>query len=88
LGGRFFNIISYQITQPLAPNIFVLGFFDAGNAWNSFGESDLFDLRKGIGAGVRIELPMLGVMGFDYGYGYDKVFGGSWVPHLNLGGAF
>ncbi len=88
LGGRFFNIISYQVTQPLAPNIFLLGFLDAGNTWQNFGESDLFDLRKGIGLGVRIELPMLGVMGFDYAYGYDKVFGGSWVPHLNLGGTF
>ncbi len=68
--------------------LFVLGFVDAGNTWNTFGESDLFDLRKGIGLGVRIELPMLGVMGFDYAYGYDKIFGGSWVPHLNLGGTF
>jgi len=88
LGGRFFDIISYEVTLPLAPNIFILGFMDAGNTWNSFGASDLFDLRKGVGLGIRMELPMLGVMGFDYGYGYDKVFGGSWVPHLNLGGTF
>lgn len=87
-GGRFMNILSYELTLPIAQNIFVLGFVDAGNTWNSFGESDLFDLRKGIGLGVRMELPMLGVMGFDYGYGYDKITGGSWVPHLNLGGTF
>jgi outer membrane protein insertion porin family len=82
------NIVSYEVTVPIAPTIFVLGFLDAGNTWNSFGEADLFDLRKGVGLGVRMELPMLGVMGFDYGYGFDKIGGGSWIPHLNLGGTF
>ncbi len=88
LGGQFFDIVVYELTLPLAQNIFVLGFLDAGNTWNSFGEADVFDLRKGIGVGIRMELPMLGVLGFDYAYGYDKPFGGSWIPHLNLGGTF
>jgi outer membrane protein insertion porin family len=88
LGGNFYDTINYELTLPLAPNIFVLGFLDAGNTWNSFGEADLFDLRKGVGIGIRMELPMLGILGFDYGYGYDKLGGGSWIPHLNLGGGF
>jgi outer membrane protein insertion porin family len=88
LGGRFYEIMAYELTLPLASNIFLLGFLDAGNTWNTFGESDVFDLRKGVGVGIRMELPMLGILGFDYGYGYDKPGGGSWIPHLNLGGSF
>ncbi|MDH3215789.1 MAG: outer membrane protein assembly factor BamA [Candidatus Krumholzibacteria bacterium] len=88
LGGRFMNILSYEVTVPIAPTIYALGFLDAGNTWNSFQGADIFDLKKGLGLGIRIELPMLGIMGFDYGYGFDKPGGAAWEPHLNLGGAF
>jgi outer membrane protein insertion porin family len=88
LGGRFMHILSYEVSFPLAPNIFGLVFFDSGNTWNSFTGADLFDLRKGVGIGIRIDLPMLGRVGFDYGYGFDKLFGAGWEPHLSLGAGF
>ena len=53
-----------------------------------FGEADLTNLRKGAGFGVRVEVPMMGTIGFDYGYGFDRVGGPSWEPHFNIGSFF
>ena len=51
--------------------VYMLGFFDAGNVWEGFTESNLFDLKKSAGVGIRMAVPMLGMMGFDVGYGFD-----------------
>jgi len=51
--------------------IYSLAYFDAGNLWRDYTEVSLFDLRKGAGLGVRINVPMLGMMGLDVGYGFD-----------------
>jgi outer membrane protein insertion porin family len=89
VGGRFMQIMSYEISYPIAaPTVYGLFFFEGGNTWNSFQESTLFDLRKSAGLGVRVELPMLGTIGLDYGYGMDRATGGSWEPHITFGGAF
>jgi outer membrane protein insertion porin family len=69
-------------------------FFDAGNTWNSFTAADLSFLRKGAGIGVRVEVPMLGQMGLDYGYGFDHLDAqgrptrGAWQLHFNFGPMF
>ena len=57
-------------------------------SWNSYRGANLAELRKGIGVGIRVELPMLGTVGFDYGYGYDRIGGPAWEPHLTLGAGF
>ena len=88
LGGRFMQILSYEISAPLAPSITGLLFFDSGNTWNSAAGANPLDMRKGLGLGIRIEMPMLGTIGFDYGYGFDKPLGAGWEPHLTLGGGF
>lgn len=88
LGGRYMQILSYQISIPIAPTVWGLLFWDNGNTWNSFRGADLMDMKKGAGVGIRIELPMLGVMGFDYGYGFDKLRGADWEPHISLGAGF
>jgi outer membrane protein insertion porin family len=88
LGGRFMQILSYEVSIPLAQNIFGLVFFDSGNTWNSFRGSNPLVLKKGVGLGIRIDLPMLGTIGFDYGYGFDKPSGAGWEPHLTLGAGF
>ena len=88
LGGRFFQILSYQVTIPVSQTIYGLVFFDSGNTWNSFSEADIFFLKKGVGFGIRMELPALGTVGFDYGYGFDGPFGPGWQPHLSLGTQF
>lgn len=89
VGGRFMQVMSYQVTYPIAPpTVYGLFFFEGGNTWNSFQDATLFDLRKSAGLGIRIELPMLGTVGLDYGYGIDRATGGSWEPHVTFGGAF
>jgi len=59
-----------------------------GGTWNSFGTAEFSDLRKGAGLGIAIELPMIGLFGFDYGYGFDRFGGGRWQAHINFGSAF
>ena len=88
IGGKFFHTLAYEVTFPLAPNVFLLGFVDNGNTWNSFRGADMFDFRKGAGIGIRLEMPMLGRIGFDYGYGFDKVLGAGWEPHIFFGAGF
>jgi outer membrane protein insertion porin family len=88
LGGRFMELLSYEITMPLAESVYALVFFDAGNTWNSFRGANLLNLKKGVGLGFRVDLPMLGTIGFDYGYGFDKPGGAGWEPHLSLGAGF
>jgi outer membrane protein insertion porin family len=88
IGGRFMTTFTHEVLFPFSDAVYGLAFFDAGNTWNSFGEADPFDLRRGAGFGIRIEMPALGNLGFDYGYGYDKVGGGAWEPHFTFGTMF
>jgi outer membrane protein insertion porin family len=69
VGGRYMTTFTHEIIFPFTEQVYALGFFDAGNTWNSFGEADLFHLRRGLGLGVRLEVPGMGTLGFDYGYG-------------------
>jgi outer membrane protein insertion porin family len=62
-------------------------FFDAGETWSSISALDLGNLRRGAGLGFRIEVPMLGVMGLDYAYGFDGPERG-WEPHFQFGADF
>lgn len=57
--------------------IYGLGFVEGGNAWTSVKNFSPFDLKRSAGVGVRIYLPMVGMMGIDWAYGFDKVFGSS-----------
>ncbi len=88
IGGRFFTIINTEILYPLTNSIQLLAFLDQGDTWNSFSEADFTNLRKGAGFGIRVEVPMMGTIGFDYGYGFDRVGGPSWEPHFNIGSFF
>ncbi len=87
-GGRFMMTFTQEIIFPFSEQIYGLVFFDAGNTWRSFGEANIFNLRRAVGIGVRIEMPGLGNLGFDYGYGYDKVGGPGWEPHFTFGTFF
>ncbi|SES85904.1 outer membrane protein assembly factor [Prevotella sp. kh1p2] len=70
--------------------IYGLGFVEAGNAWNDTGKFNPFDMKRSAGVGVRIFLPMVGLMGIDWAYGFDKVFGtkGGSQFHFILGQEF
>lgn len=88
-GGRFYSITVLQVEFPiLAPTVYGRTFLDMGGTWNTFGTSELGDLYKGAGFGVVIELPMIGLFGFDYAYGFDRFGGGRWEPHITFGSSF
>ena len=70
--------------------IYGLGFVEAGNAWTDTKKFNPFDMKRSAGIGVRIYLPMVGLMGIDWAYGFDKVFGsrGGSQFHFILGQEF
>ncbi len=70
--------------------IYGLTFLEAGNAWNDTSDFNPFDMKRSAGVGVRIYLPMVGLMGIDWAYGFDKVFGekGGSQFHFVLGQEF
>lgn len=76
-GSVVINKYSMELRYPLSLNpsatIYVLGFADAGNAWVNYKKYNPFDVVRGAGAGVRVFLPMFGLLGLDYGWGFDKV---------------
>ena len=84
--------LRYPLMLETSTNIYVLGFLEAGNAWNDINKFNPFDLKRSAGVGVRIFLPMIGMMGIDWGYGFDKIngskeYGGSQF-HFILGQEF
>jgi outer membrane protein insertion porin family len=87
-GGRSMLILTSEIQFPIADPLHGLLFFEAGNTWNSTRDLDLGDLRKSVGVGVRLEVPALGRVGFDLGYGFDREEGGQWETHFQLGNTF
>ena len=70
--------------------IYGLGFLEAGNAWTDTKKFNPFDMKRSAGVGVRIFLPMVGLMGIDWAYGFDDVFGrkGGSQFHFILGQEF
>ena len=67
--------LRYPVMLQGSTNIYVLGFAEGGNAWTEVKKFNPFDLKRSAGVGVRIFLPMIGLMGIDWAYGFDKVFG-------------
>ncbi len=84
-GGKVMYSFTAEYQFNLVNPVHGLFFFDAGNTWNSPRDFSFSDLRKGVGAGIRLEIPLLGNVGFDYAYGIDR---GEWQPHLIIGPAF
>lgn len=79
IGATIYNKNTLEVRYPLSLNpsatIYVLGFAEAGNAWRNFGEFNPFDLKRSAGLGVRVFLPMFGLLGLDWGYGFDPIPG-------------
>ena len=69
--------------QP-SSTIYGLAFLEGGNAWASVKNFSPFDLKRSAGFGVRIFLPMVGMMGIDWGYGFDKVYGERGGSHFHF----
>jgi outer membrane protein insertion porin family len=67
--------IRYPITLKQQARVYALAFIEAGNAWRTFEEFDPFYLKRSAGVGIRAFLPMFGLLGIDWGYGFDEVPG-------------
>lgn len=93
--GNLYTRLSFELRYPLmlqpTSTIYMLTFLDAGNAWSEFSDFDPFDLKRSAGFGIRVFLPMIGLIGVDYGYGFDTPYirgeGGSNF-HLVIGQEF
>jgi outer membrane protein insertion porin family len=95
-GGALYNKFTTELRYLLSPNpqaqIFVLAFAEAGNNYDNFADYRPFELKRSNGVGLRIFMPMFGLLGVDLAYGYDNLPGTSgpsgWQTHFVLGQQF
>ena len=86
--GYVYNKYTMEIRYPISleqnATIWVLGFAEAGNCWADIKDFNPFDLKRSLGVGVRIFLPMFGLMGIDWGYGFDPINGSTKMSGSNF----
>jgi outer membrane protein insertion porin family len=82
--ATIFNKYVAEIRYPFSLNptttIYGLLFADAGNAWNNFNSFNPTRLNRDVGVGIRLFLPMFGLLGLDYGIGLDR---NNFIPNGN-----
>lgn len=91
--GYAYDRMTLELRYPFLlgnTTIYGLGFIEGGNSWTETKKFNPFDMKRSAGIGVRIFLPMVGLMGIDWAYGFDKVFGtkGGSQFHFILGQEF
>ena len=69
--------LRFPFMMQSSTTIYGLAFVEGGNAWTDASKFNLFDLKRSAGVGVRVFLQMIGLIGIDWAYGFDKVFGSS-----------
>ena len=73
-------------------SIYVLAFAEGGGSFDSFDEYNPFSLKRSAGFGVRIFMPAFGLLGIDFGYGFDPVINrtepNGWQTHFIIGQQF
>jgi outer membrane protein insertion porin family len=78
-GGTIYDKYTFELRFPLSLNpaatIYMLGFLEGGNAFNLWKSYSPFDIKRAAGGGIRIFLPMFGLLGLDWGYGFDNLPG-------------
>lgn len=79
VGGAIFDKMTLELRYPVSLNpmatVYLLGFAEAGNAWLNIKNFNPFDVYRSAGVGVRVFLPMFGILGLDWGYGFDNIPG-------------
>ncbi len=88
-GGNVMMKYSMELRFSISanPTIYALSFLEMGNVWKNSSIIDPFDLKRSAGFGIRVFIPMMGMLGYDMGYGfdyteYDQYFnGGKSIPH-------
>ncbi|MCC8423893.1 outer membrane protein assembly factor BamA [Mucilaginibacter sp. UR6-11] len=85
-GSAIYDKLTFEIRHPVitssSATIFLLVFAEGGNVWDKFSQFNPYNVRRSTGIGARIFLPIFGLLGLDYGYGYDPIPG---IPSANKG---
>ena len=96
-GSTIYNKFSLELRYPItlkpSASIFALSFLEAGNGYNSFGDFNPFNSKRSAGAGIRIFMPAFGLLGIDFGYGFDaansqETGAHGWETHFIIGQQF
>ncbi|MEJ1222621.1 BamA/OMP85 family outer membrane protein [Sediminicola sp. 1XM1-17] len=97
-GGVVYNKFSLELRYPLtlkpSASIYGLAFLEGGNSFNSFSNFDPFQIKRSAGVGLRIFMPAFGLLGIDFGYGFDSdnipgsVGPSGWQTHFIIGQQF
>ncbi len=87
-GGAVFDRFTLELRQPIIESntatIWLAGFVEGGNCWSDISEFQPFKMYNAAGIGVRLFMPMFGLIGVDWGYGFDGASGGSQF-HFSIG---
>ena len=87
-GASVFDRFTLELRQPIiesaSATIWVAGFLEGGNSWTDLSEFQPFKMYNSAGLGVRLYMPMFGLIGVDWGYGFDGTSGGSQF-HFSIG---
>ena len=85
--GNVYSKITFELRYPVSLNqqatIYVLTFLESGKAWYQLKEYNPFKMNRAAGIGVRANLPMFGLLGVDWGYGFDPVPNPTLYPNAN-----
>ncbi|MBX2828078.1 MAG: outer membrane protein assembly factor BamA [Flavobacteriaceae bacterium] len=95
-GNTIYNKFSLELRYPVTlkqlASIYVLAFAEGGGAYDGFRNYNPFDINRSAGAGIRIFMPAFGLLGIDFGYGFDPILGGNqrngWETHFIIGQQF
>ena len=95
-GNTIYNKFSLEMRHPITlkqlASIYVLAFVEGGNSYDGFRDYNPFDVKRSAGAGLRIFMPAFGLLGIDFGYGFDPILGGTeksgWETHFIIGQQF
>ena len=85
---KFTVELRYPVVLQPQSTIYVLAFLEGGNCWSDIREFNPFQIKRSAGVGVRVFLPMIGLLGVDWGYGFDDATNGGSQFHFVLGQQF
>ncbi len=93
---RFYAELRYPITLNPSATLYGLTFIEGGNIWSEWDQFNPYSIKRSAGFGIRAFLPMFGLLGFDWGYGFDKLYdefgiergGGKGEFHFIIGQQF
>ncbi|MDP4223542.1 MAG: POTRA domain-containing protein, partial [Bacteroidota bacterium] len=85
--GNVYSKLTFELRYPVTLNqqatIYALAFLEAGKAWHGLNEYNPFKMNRSAGIGIRANLPMFGLLGIDWGYGFDPVDDPVTYPDAN-----